>query len=105
MRVPDAGKASNLLTLLFYLLVFNIFIFVQGAGVASIAAMEFNDSDNIDVEVVGFGCPALLSKDLCEQLDDYVTTVIVDDDVVPRLSAPTVINALLDVMEYDYVPR
>lgn len=76
-----------------------------GAGAAAIAAMEFNDQPNIDVEVVGFGSPAMLSQELSEAMQDYMTTVVADDDVVPRLSAPTVINALLDVMEYDYIPR
>lgn len=35
-----------------------------GAGAASIAGIEFNDHPKFDVEVVGFGCPALLSKEL-----------------------------------------
>ena len=76
-----------------------------GAGAAAIAAMEFKDQPNIDVEVVGFGSPAMLSQELSEGMKDYMTTVVADDDVVPRLSAPTLINALLDVMEYDYIPR
>lgn len=75
-----------------------------GAGAVAIAAMEFRDEPNIDVEVVGFGSPALVSKDLSEEMKDFMTTVVADDDVVSRLSAATVINALLDVMEFDFVP-
>ena len=76
-----------------------------GAGAAAIAAMEFKDHPKMDVEVVGFGPPAMLSQKLSEGMKGYMTTVVADDDVVPRLSAATVINVLLDVMEYDYVPR
>lgn len=76
-----------------------------GAGAACIAAMEFNDEDFIEPDVVGFGSPALLSRELSEEMQDYMTTVVADDDCVPRLSAPTVVNTLLDIMEFDYVPR
>ena len=76
-----------------------------GAGAAAIAAMEFKNQPDIDVKVVGFGAPAMLSQELSEELKDFMTTVVADDDVVPRLSAPTLINALLDVMENDYIPR
>ena len=76
-----------------------------GAGAASIAAMELNDLDFVEPRVIGFGSPAILSQDLSEQMEEYMTTVVSDDDCVPRLSAPTVVNALLDVQEFDYVPR
>lgn len=76
-----------------------------GAGAASICGMEFNDEDDIEVEVIGFGCPALLSKELSENTKSYITTVIADDDCVPRLSAATVVNAVLDIMEYNWIPR
>lgn len=76
-----------------------------GAGCASIIGMELNDDPKFEVEVIGFGCPALLSKELSEQTKGYITTVVADDDCVPRLSAASVVNALLDIMEHDYVPR
>ena len=75
------------------------------AGAAAIAAIELNDDKRIEVEAIGFGCPALLSRELSEQTKDYITTVVADDDVVPRLSAATAINAMVDVTEYDYIPR
>lgn len=71
-----------------------------GAGAASIAAIEFNDNPRIDANAIGFGCPALLSKDLADK--DYIITVVSDADVVPRMSGATVRNAILDVMAYDW---
>ena len=75
-----------------------------GAGAASIVAMEYYDEEDFECEVIGFGCPAMLSKELSEQTKHYITTVVADDDCVPRLSAASVVNALLDIMEYDYIP-
>lgn len=77
-----------------------------GAGAASIAAIIFNeDQEAIDANVVGFGCPSLLSKELSESTREYVTTIISDADMIPRLSGPTLVNAALDVMSYDWIER
>jgi Lipase (class 3) len=76
-----------------------------GAGAASIAGMELNalKDPRISAKVVGFGCPALLCKDLAER-SDFITTVINDADVVPRLSGIAVANLLLDVLEFNWLP-
>jgi len=77
-----------------------------GAGAASIAGMELNyamKDSRIQAQVVGFGCPALLSKDLAEKAD-FITTVVNNDDCVPRLSGISVANLLLDVLEFDWLP-
>jgi hypothetical protein len=77
-----------------------------GAGAATIAAMnmmnsnEFakdigNDVDydvKVSANVIGFGCPALLSRNLSQMTRDFVTTVIADADVIPRSES---IEALL----------
>jgi len=78
-----------------------------GAGVATIAAMEFNTyyGDLIDATAVGFGCPALLSRDLSDKVKPYVTTIVADTDVVPRMSGATIANKIMDVMEYDWTTR
>lgn len=73
-----------------------------GAGVATIAGMELNDVPYLDVQVVGFGCPALLSKELSEQTKSYVTTVVSDNDCIPRMSTATMVNAILDIASYDW---
>jgi pimeloyl-ACP methyl ester carboxylesterase len=73
-----------------------------GAAAASIAAMEFNDHDFIKVEAVGFGCPSLLSHELSESAKDYITTVVADADIIPRMSGSSMVNMLLDLLEYDW---
>lgn len=73
-----------------------------GAGAATIAGIELNDSSLVDVEVVGFGCPALLSPELSASCEDFVTTVIGDNDCVPRMSMATMANALVDIAGFDY---
>jgi len=76
-----------------------------GAGAAAIAGMEMKDKENMDVTVIGFGCPALVSEELSESTTDYITTVICDSDVVPRTSGATLANVALDVMEFDRYPK
>ena len=71
-----------------------------GAGAGSIAAYEFNDNPKIEATAIGFGCPALLSKEIAEV--PFITTVVSDADVVPRMSGASVRNAVLDVMAYDW---
>ena len=71
-----------------------------GAGAGSIAAYEFNDNPNIEATAIGFGCPALISRDISEV--PFITTVVSDADVVPRMSGASVRNAVLDIMSYDW---
>lgn len=76
-----------------------------GAGAATIAAMELTDKKDFTATVTGFGCPAMLSKDLSDAIRPYVTTVIADADVIPRMSSATIANTVLDIMEYDWTPK
>ncbi|KAL9179224.1 hypothetical protein ACHAXT_008514 [Thalassiosira profunda] len=81
-----------------------------GAGAATIAAMEWNSAARnnkeadlpISAHVIGFGCPALLSRPLSLATKDYVTTVIADADFIPRMSGATLVNLLLDLKSFDY---
>jgi hypothetical protein len=61
-----------------------------GASAATIAGMQLRDEDDIDVQLVGFGTQALLSEDLIEDTNDFVTTVIWSD--------VTVANAVIDML-------
>eukprot|EP00549_Striatella_unipunctata_P009016 CAMPEP_0118706840 /NCGR_PEP_ID=MMETSP0800-20121206/20818_1 /TAXON_ID=210618 ORGANISM="Striatella unipunctata, Strain CCMP2910" /NCGR_SAMPLE_ID=MMETSP0800 /ASSEMBLY_ACC=CAM_ASM_000638 /LENGTH=237 /DNA_ID=CAMNT_0006609493 /DNA_START=59 /DNA_END=773 /DNA_ORIENTATION=- len=67
-----------------------------------------------DISVIGFGCPPILSKELLQPTQAYITTVVADfdvvprlsaDDVVPRLSAASITNVVLDAMSFDYRDR
>jgi Lipase (class 3) len=74
-----------------------------GAGAASIAAMELREYDNwMKVEALGFGTPSLLSPDLSKSTKDYITTVVSDSDIVPRMSGASMANMILDMVEYDW---
>jgi hypothetical protein len=73
-----------------------------GAAAAAIAAMEFHEHNWIKVESIGFGCPSLLSPELSEATKDYVTTVVADSDIIPRMSGASVANLLLDLVEFDW---
>jgi hypothetical protein len=84
-----------------------------GAGAATIAAMEWNSkgfadnsADKNDIEVsahvIGFGCPAILSKPLSIMTQDYCTTVIADADIIPRMSGATLVNLIMDLITFDY---
>lgn len=76
-----------------------------GAGAGAIAAMEFNELDYIEAKAVGFGCPPTLSKDLSESTKDYITTIVCDSDIVPRMSGATISNVVMDVMSRPYKDR
>ena len=73
-----------------------------GAGAGSIAAMEFQEYDFIDVEAVGFGCPSLLSRELSESTKDYITTIVSDADVIPRMSGSSMVNLLAKLLGFDW---
>jgi hypothetical protein len=68
--------------------------------------MIFNeDEPNIEANVIGFGCPALISKELSVSTSKYVTTIISDSDMIPRMSGPAVENVIIDLMSYDWIER
>jgi hypothetical protein len=77
-----------------------------GAGAGAIAAMELHNLQDrrIQVQMIGYGCPAILSKNLAEQTSDYITTFINDSDIVPRLSGLSLTNLLYDIIEFDWLP-
>jgi len=76
-----------------------------GAGIATIAAIEMKKAGFKNIEVVNFGCPALLSRELSERCQDYVTTVVNDSDVIPRSSGATIANLAYSVMSFNYTDR
>eukprot|EP00934_Nitzschia_sp_Nitz4_P007119 Nitzschia sp. Nitz4//scaffold47_size129522//7382//9295//NITZ4_003532-RA/size129522-snap-gene-0.180-mRNA-1//1//CDS//3329552743//7109//frame0 len=76
-----------------------------GAGAASIAGMELQDLPEFDVKVIGFGCPALVSENLSEASKDYITTIVSDNDCIPRMSLANMINTVRDIGEYNWISR
>ena len=75
-----------------------------GAGAATIAAMNMNSEQfskeigndgkatvKVSANVIGFGCPAILSQNLSLLTRNFVTTVIADADVIPRSKIDSVL--------------
>ena len=91
--LEESGRSSIRLSLIGHSL---------GAGAASIACIEFNKHEKIEATCIGFGCPALLNKELSEKWESKITTVVCDADCVPRMSKSTASNLLLDVMSNDW---
>jgi Lipase (class 3) len=98
-----------------------------GAGAASIAGMELHNYEKtkiyengrvdkrgksqrqslqlkpiMEVKVIGFGCPAIVSEELARGAT-YITTVINDSDVVPRMSGVSVTNLVLNIMSFNWM--
>lgn len=74
-----------------------------GAGAGAIAAMELQDLDFVRVEAVGFGCPSLLSAELSLSTKEYITTVVADADIIPRISGAASINLFIQLLEFDWL--
>jgi hypothetical protein len=70
------------------------------AAVAGIIFNEVEPSDN--AHVIGFGCLSVFSRNLSEMASKYVTTIVSDSDMIPRLSGPSLTNAFFAVTRYDY---
>jgi Lipase (class 3) len=82
-----------------------------GAGTGAIAAMELNTAtktnageSKIRATMIGYGCPAILSANLIDTTQDYITTVVNDSDLVPRLSGISLTNVLYDIIEFNWLP-
>jgi Lipase (class 3) len=101
-----------------------------GAGTAALACLEFNKPSSyrgttasttisningdttdyssgstiplIDAYALGFGTPAVLSKELSEEVRSKVTTVINDADCVPRMSGTTLVNMWLNIASSEH---
>ena len=59
-----------------------------GAACAALYAMMLLEENNykIDLHAYCFGCPSLVTLDLALKFKKYITTVVHNFDIVPRLS-------------------
>ncbi|VAI00590.1 unnamed protein product [Triticum turgidum subsp. durum] len=79
-----------------------------GASAALLAIMlrkkskeELGFSPDI-VSAVGFGVPPCVSREIAESCASYVTTVVLQDDIVPRLSAASLARLRNEIIETDW---
>ncbi|XP_039027498.1 diacylglycerol lipase-beta-like isoform X2 [Hibiscus syriacus] len=81
-----------------------------GAATASLLAImlrkkskkELGFSPDI-VSAVGFAIPPCVSKELAETCSDFVTTIVMQDDIVPRLSATSLARLRKEILQTDWM--
>uniref|UniRef100_A0A2C9UT48 Fungal lipase-type domain-containing protein n=1 Tax=Manihot esculenta TaxID=3983 RepID=A0A2C9UT48_MANES len=81
-----------------------------GAAIASLLAImlrkrsheELGFSPDI-VSAVGFATPPCVSRELAESCADFVTTVVMQDDIVPRLSAASLARLRNEILQTDWM--
>ncbi|KAK1426782.1 hypothetical protein QVD17_15462 [Tagetes erecta] len=54
------------------------------------------------VTAVGYGTPPCVSRELAESCSDYVTTVCMQDDIIPRLSVATLMRLRNEILQTDW---
>ncbi|XP_051143694.1 uncharacterized protein LOC127260075 isoform X2 [Andrographis paniculata] len=55
------------------------------------------------ITAVGYGTPPCVSKALAESCSDFVTTVVMQDDIIPRLSIGSLTRLRNEIIETDWV--
>ncbi|XP_007050343.2 PREDICTED: uncharacterized protein LOC18613178 [Theobroma cacao] len=81
-----------------------------GAATASLLAimlrkksqMELGFSPDI-VSAVGYATPPCVSKELAENCSDFVTTIVMQDDIVPRLSTSSLARLRNEILQTDWM--
>ncbi|KEH42566.1 putative lipoprotein lipase [Medicago truncatula] len=81
-----------------------------GGAIASLLAImihrksskELGFSPDI-VSAVGYGTPPCVSKELAESCAGYVTTVVMQDDIVPRLSVASLSRLRNEILQTDWM--
>ncbi|XP_020593708.1 uncharacterized protein LOC110033891 [Phalaenopsis equestris] len=80
-----------------------------GAAAALLAIMlrrkpakELGFSPDI-ISAVGFGTPPCVSKELAESCASYVSTVVLQDDIIPRLSVASLARLRNEILETDWM--
>ncbi|KAL7599656.1 hypothetical protein Lser_V15G27122 [Lactuca serriola] len=80
-----------------------------GGAIASMLAImirkktcdELGFSPDI-VTAVGYGTPPCVSRDLADSCSDFVTTVCMQDDIIPRLSVATLMRLRNEILQTDW---
>ncbi|MQM11885.1 hypothetical protein Taro_044796 [Colocasia esculenta] len=79
-----------------------------GAAAALLAIMlrkktaEELGFDPCIVSAIGFGTPPCVSKELAESCSSYVSTVVLQDDIIPRLSTASLTRLRNEILQTDW---
>ncbi|XVF80936.1 hypothetical protein PTKIN_Ptkin15bG0115600 [Pterospermum kingtungense] len=81
-----------------------------GAATASLLAIMLRKKSKVElgfspdiVSAVGYATPPCVSKELAESCSDFVTTVVMKDDIVPRLSAASLATLRSEILQTDWM--
>ncbi|KAK9282229.1 hypothetical protein L1049_005143 [Liquidambar formosana] len=55
------------------------------------------------VSAVGYGTPPCVSRELAESCSDYVSTVVMQDDIIPRLSVASLTRLRNEILQTDWM--
>lgn len=55
------------------------------------------------VTAVGYATPPCVSKEIAESCSDYVSTVVMQDDIIPRLSAASLARLRNEILQTDWM--
>jgi len=55
-----------------------------------------------NLECIAFACPPCVSQELSESVSDYVTSIILNDDIIVRASIPAVEQLRVEVSNFDW---
>ncbi|KAK0582255.1 hypothetical protein LWI29_023454 [Acer saccharum] len=55
------------------------------------------------VSAVGYATPPCVSRELAESCSDFVTTVVMQDDIIPRLSAASLARLRNEILQTDWM--
>ncbi|KAK1373116.1 Fungal lipase-like domain containing protein [Heracleum sosnowskyi] len=54
------------------------------------------------VSAIGYATPACISRDLADNCSEYVTTVVMQDDIIPRLSVASLTRLRNEILQTDW---
>ncbi|CAM9182557.1 unnamed protein product [Chrysoparadoxa australica] len=70
-----------------------------GAGVGALLGYLLHTKGTIkDIKVIGFAPPACMDETLAAACDDFVTSVVLHDDIIPRITAASSQTFLKDLL-------
>ncbi|EFH58105.1 lipase class 3 family protein [Arabidopsis lyrata subsp. lyrata] len=80
-----------------------------GGAIASLMAIMLRkmprEELGFDAEIisaVGYATPPCVSKELAENCSDFVTTIVMQDDIIPRLSAASLARLRNEILQTDW---
>ncbi|KAL1826000.1 hypothetical protein ACET3Z_012778 [Daucus carota] len=65
------------------------------------SSKELGFSPNV-VSAIGYATPACISRELADSCSEYVTTIVMQDDIIPRLSVASLTRLRNEILQTDW---